>query len=456
MKNLNIYSLYLAIFTITFITACKKDWLDAKPNKALVVPATVSDYQTLLDNVIQMNSNAPGLGVVSDDNYRLTDATYLGLSQQERNAYTWGPTENFYGGDGNAEWYYAYSRILDDNVVLAGIRPLTIDPSSRAAFNNVKGSALFFRSLDFYNLAQEFCKPYLAATAGTDLGLPLRISPNVNLSVGRSSLQQTYDQIINDLLTAVPILPVNPLFPTRPSRPAAFGLLSRVYLAQENYGKALLYADSCLQLQNSLLDYNQLSKTATNPVARFNKEVIFHYTISGFLAFRTNRLILDAALYQSYNSNDLRRSIYFTTVSGNISYKGSYNGNLSFFGGLATDELYLNRAECYARAGYTNEAMNDLNTLLKTRWLTGTYIPLNAANADAALSLILAERRKELCFRGLRWTDLRRLNRDPRFQTTITRTVAGQTYTLPPNSPRYVLPLEEKEVLTAGLQQNPR
>jgi tetratricopeptide (TPR) repeat protein len=456
MKNVKISILYIAVFSIALFSACKKDWLDAKPSKALVVPTSISDYQTLLDNEIQMNSNAPGLGVVSDDNLRVTDATYLGLSQQERNAYTWGATENFYGSDGNGDWYYAYSRILDDNVVLDGIKTLTPDPSPQSAFNNVNGSALFYRSLDFYNLAQEFCKPYVNATAVTDLGLPLRLSSNVNLSVNRSSLQQTYDQIISDLLKALPMLPIAPSYPTRPSKPAAFGLLSRVYLAQENYSKALLYADSCLQLHNSLLDYNQLSKTATNPVTRFNKEVIFHYTLSGYLAFRTNRLIVDAALYQSYATNDLRKSIYFITISGNTSFKGSYNGNLSFFAGLATDEMYLNRAECSARAGNTTGAMNDLNRLLKSRWVTGTYSNMIAPNADAALSLILAERRKELCFRGLRWTDLRRLNRDTRFQTAITRAIAGQTYTLLPNSPRYVLPLEQMEIITGGLIQNPR
>ncbi|SDF45727.1 SusD family protein [Mucilaginibacter pineti] len=456
MKKLKIYVWYIILISMACFNSCKKDWLDAKPNKALVVPTSIADYQTLLDNVTQMNANAPGLGVVSDDNFRLTDATYLGISEQERNAYIWGPTENFYGSDGNGDWYYAYSRILDDNVVLDGIKSLTVNSGSQTAFNNVNGSALFYRSLDLYNLAQEFCKPYQNPSAGTDLGLPLRLYSNVNLSVKQSSVKQTYDQLIGDLLKAAPLLPVTPLYPTRPSKTAVYALLSRVYLAQENYTKALAYADSSLQLQNTLIDFNQLTKAASNPITRFNKEVIFHYTLSGYLAFRTNRLIVDNQLYQSFNSNDLRKSIYFTTVSGNISFKGSYNGNLSFFGGLATDEMYLNRAECYARTGNSLAAMNDLNALLKTRWQTGTYTNMTAANANAALSLILTERRKELCFRAIRWTDLRRLNHDSRFQVTISRTVNGQNYTLPVNSPRYVLPLDEKEIVTGGLIQNQR
>lgn len=91
--------------------------------------------------------------------------------------------------------------------------------------------------------------------------------------------------------------------------------------------------------------------------------------------------------------------------------------------------------------------MKDLNNLLQTRWKVGTYINLTAANADTALGLILNERRKELCFRGLRWTDLKRLNKDDRFKVTITRSLNGQTYTLLPNSLRYVLPIDDKEIL---------
>jgi hypothetical protein len=62
-----------------------------------------------------------------------------------------------------------------------------------------------------------------------------------------------------------------------------------------------------------------------------------------------------------------------------------------------------------------------------------------AANASDALVQIITERRKELVFRGCRWTDLRRLSGDSRFAYTLTRTLLGQTYTLPPGDPRYTL-----------------
>jgi hypothetical protein len=462
MKKMKLYGMLLLLSAIAICSACKKDWLDAKPSKALVVPATVADYQALLDNTkgsgAPMNIDLPSITMVCDGDYAITDAAYNSLGfPPEQGAYIWAATADFYGGQPLGEWINAYARILQNNVVLDGIALLKVDASTRSAYNNVKGSALFYRSLDFYDLSQEFCKVYDAGTAGADLGLPLRVSSNVNLTLSRASVAQTYDQINSDLLQAAQLLPPKPLFPTRPCKASAFGLLARFYLSQENYGKALLYADSCLQLQNDLLDYNQLSVASPFPLSYFNKEVIFHSQLSSYTSTYPSNLIVDPSLYQSYALNDLRRAIYFTTSSGVITNKTSYIGSaFQPFGGIATDEIYLTRAEGYARAGNTTAALGDLNTLLRARWKTGTFTDLTAADPGTALALILTERRKELCFRNLRWSDLRRLNKDPRFQVTLSRTVNGQTYSLAPNSPRYVLPLDPIETTTGGLQQNPR
>ena len=462
MKTIKQTGIGILLVGIILCTACKKDWLNAKPNKALVVPSTIADYQALLDDnrigQAPLNLNLPSLSMVGDGDYYITNAEYNSLGYPpEKGAYTWAATADFFNGQPLNEWKSAYARILEDNVVLDGIPALKVDASSQAAYNNVRGSALFFRSLDFFDLSQEYCKVYDASTANSDLGLPLRTSSNINLTVNRASIQQTYDQMINDLLLAAPLLPATPLYPTRPSRPAVFGLLTRAYLSQENYGKALQYADSCLQIQSSLMNFNQLSLTSSAPITYFNKEVIFHSILSSYVSATPAGLTVDSTLYHSYNPNDLRLSIYFTTQSGRVTNKTSYVGSAySLFGGIATDEMYLDRAECYARAGNTTAAMNDLNTLLQNRYKTGTYTPVTPANAASALALVIAERRKELCFRNLRWSDLRRLNKDSRFQVTLTRTVNGQIYTLAPNSSRYVLPLDPIETTTGGLQQNPR
>jgi hypothetical protein len=67
----------------------------------------------------------------------------------------------------------------------------------------------------------------------------------------------------------------------------------------------------------------------------------------------------------------------------------------------------------------------------------------------------LLERRRELLFRGLRFTDLLRLNKEG-YQIALLRNLNGQQYALPPNSPLYVLPIPPDEIALTGEEQNPR
>ncbi|HQT24902.1 RagB/SusD family nutrient uptake outer membrane protein, partial [Daejeonella sp.] len=123
---------------------------------------------------------------------------------------------------------------------------------------------------------------------------------------------------------------------------------------------------------------------------------------------------------------------------------------------FSSNELYLIQAECYARKGNTVDAMKSLNTLLVKRFKTGTFIPLTAGSAEAALGIVLKERRKELVYRGMRWQDLRRLNLEPQFATDLKRVINGQTHILPANDSRYVFPIPNYIIDATGIAQNPR
>ena len=168
---------------------------------------------------------------------------------------------------------------------------------------------------------------------------------------------------------------------------------------------------------------------------------------------------VDSNLYNSYAVNDLRQSAFYSLTSDSIPvFDGAYVGSTGyFFSGIGTDEMYLTRAEGYARQGNVALAMSDLNTLLQARWLTGFFTTLSASTADEALAIILNERNKELPFTELiRWIDLRRLNRDSRFAKTLFRNLNGQVYSLPPNDNRYVYPIPPDEIKLSGIEQNPR
>lgn len=448
-------------FTILLLTlslgwvSCKKDFLDIKPSKTLVVPQTLQDLQALLDNTTMMNFTMPYLGEASSDDYYLTYNTWNTLSAADnKNAYVW--VKDIYAASPTVlDWDNRYRQVFYANVVLEGLDKLSEAEKIKPDFAREKGSALFYRAFAFYQMAQLFCKPY-SATAETDLGIPLRLQSDINIKSTRATVEQTYQQILADLKSAVYLLPGTPSVKTRPSKPAAYALIAKTLLLMQNYAAAKNYADSCIAQPVKLIDYNSLNTSASYPFARFNDEVIFHCKMTTIVSFSSSRLIIDSTLYLSYSASDLRSKLFFKLTGVNETYKGSYDGSSAFFSGIATDEIYLLRAECSARTGNVAMAMTDLNTLLKNRYLQGSFASVSAPNTQQAIGLILKERRKELLFRGIRWQDLRRLNLDPNYAITLTRNLNGQFYSLPPNSLRYVLPIPDNVIQLSGIQQNER
>jgi hypothetical protein len=140
------------------------------------------------------------------------------------------------------------------------------------------------------------------------------------------------------------------------------------------------------------------------------------------------------------------------TVKG--SYDGVYGGAL--FMGIATDEIYLIRAECRARNQNKEGAMEDLNTLLSKRIKKNSFVNRNADDWQEALDLILTERRKELVFRGSRWTDIKRLNKESRYALTLKRLLNGNLYELEPGDQRFAYLIPTIVITRSGMAQNDR
>jgi hypothetical protein len=443
------------------VTGCHKDFLDKKPNTTLVVPTTLADFQSLLDNTTVIGMT-PVLGEMSADNFYLVYSFWQSLDVKEYNAYIW--ASDVYGGQGQVgDWDLPYQQVFYANVILEGLPNVKTDSTNTIQWNTIKGAALFTRAYAFYNLAQVFAKPYDGASAGSDPGIPLRLTADVNAASTRSTVQQTYAQILSDLWQAVGLLPSTIPFTNlnRPSRPAAQALLARLYLGMGNYDSAWVYANSCLQSYSALIDYNTLDTTLRVPVPRLNAETFYQSTIlNNSQALEGTfypQCLIDSGLYQSYAANDLRRNIFYRVTSFGPSLKGSYNGTNYLFSGLATDEMYLVRAECAARAGQTTAEINDLDTLLTHRYRKGPFVPFSVASAAEAQDTVLVERRKELAFRGLRWADLRRLNKDATRAITLTRNLNGTIYSLPPNSNFYILPIPPDVLaFNTGMINNPR
>ncbi|MGN6494219.1 MAG: RagB/SusD family nutrient uptake outer membrane protein [Agriterribacter sp.] len=457
MKRSNILFLLLLALSVSH---CKK-YLEAKPDKKLAIPSTVEDLQALLDNADKLNQMTPSADEASADDYYLNQSTYNALIVPSQQVYIWeNPPSLIFGDD---DWARIYNSVYTPNVCLDALPAVARTAENGVAWDNVKGSALFFRALGFFRAAVIFASAWDATTADTDDGIVLRLTSDFNEPSVRATLRQTYDQILSDLRTAAPLLPVTPRHVNRPSRTAAYGLLARVFLSMRAYDSCYKYASSCLELKDDLLDYrNPADVNIDNvfaPFTQFNKEVIFSSTLGTYTyeAVYPGYARVDSAFYDSYHVDDLRRYAYFTDLFGDgYSFQGTYDGTFSaLFLGLAVDEIYLMRAETHARAGRIGQAMADLNHLLLHRFREGSFTPLEAGTPAEALQLVLAERRKELLFRGLRWMDIKRLNREGA-GITLTRRINGQTYTLPPNDKRYALLIPEDIIRLTQIPQNPR
>lgn len=441
--------------------SCQKqqDWLDARVNINSVVPTRLTDYQAMLD-LDEMYQYQGSLSLLSNNQFYLSQTDYNAISSGVmRNALVW--AQQIFEGAFYSDWEAQYKMVSIANVCLEGLANIEVNSFNQASYHQVKGTAHFFRGFAYFNLLQLFAKTYDPATAATDLGLPLRLESDVNIRPARSSVKACYDQVLADLQQAVALLPTqSPIF-FRPTQAAAKAMLAKVYVLLEDWQRAAQFSQEVIQYHPTLLDFNGLNANANLPFPTFqNKhpEVFLYREMDGFSIYSSNGSIVDSVLYQSYANNDLRKTMFYRLFNGRPIFKGYYTGlNATPFGGLASNEMYLIRAESLARLGDFTQAMQVLNSLLIKRWRTGTFIPLSAIDATDALQKILMERRKELPFTGdIVWTDLRRLNRDPRFARTLRKVIGTQVYELAPNSPRYVLPIPDAEIKLTGIPQNPR
>ncbi|MDR2275358.1 MAG: RagB/SusD family nutrient uptake outer membrane protein [Sphingobacterium sp.] len=448
-------SYILLVIAICFFgVSCTKEFLDEKPKSSLMVPKTLADLRALMDDpYIFISSGSPSLAWVSSDDFVAPDNYVKTLSATEREAYLW---EKAMGGN-DLDWFYCYQQIFNANIVLDRLPEIE---AQNKEYVFLKGTALFWRSFAFYNLLENYAKPFNIATESADLGVPLRLTSDVNIRMGRGTVKEGFERIISDLKTAVELLPVNEKYNTRPTRNSATALLARIYLTMGDFRNAGIFADLSLKLNDRLLHYRELDANKARPfplgISGQNQEIIL-YTCMTKLGFIKSALVgVVPELYRQYQNGDLRKEMYFESKGKELYvFKGSYTGNNDYFGGLTTREQYLIRAECFAREGKIELAMNDLNKLLASRW-DNSFKPLTVTDKEDVLALILRERRKELVGQGLRFSDLRRLNQEQVTATTLRRKFDGKEYLLPPNDIRYVFLIPEQEIQLTGIEQNIR
>lgn len=454
MKILNVIG---CCFISIFCCSCYDDFLDIKSDKKLAVPATLNDFEALMDNVNVMNHNSVLiLGEIGSDDYLLQEQDWNRLTNPyQKNGYIW--AKNIYEGQQCIGWNNSYQKVLYTNIVLEGLDKIADDNKGNQQWQRIKGTALFWRSWQFYQLAQIFCDNYESKSAAQTAGVPLRLSSDISKVTSRTTVEETYRQILSDLKESLLLLPQESTFKTRPSKHAVYALLSRIYLQMGDYQMAKESADLCLGVEDELLDYNLFTGIDNFVFPLYtegNREQLIYEAMIRTQLF-VSFLKVNDSLLSSYHNDDLRKDIYFRSVNGYYQFKGTYNGFDAFNPFPALDEVYLIRAEANARLGNAVLAIDDLNYLLKNRFREGMYEEISGADSQGIISRIKLERRKSLIFRGVRWSDLRRFESIGESEGPLTRKLGKETYTLS-SKQYYTWPIPEDVVTLSNIYQNPR
>ncbi len=439
------------------LMGCSKAWLDEPSSKQLAIPTTIKDVRAMLDNLNIFNGlsipfTLHELAEISADNFAMNNNTLLYFDTYDpmiSRAYRF-EADIFAGLLNVRYWNISYQRIFTANVALETLDKLDqADPQT----TQLRGEALFHRANAYYWLSQLFIAPYDPSNAVAQLGLPLRLIADPNQLSVRSTVEEAYQTIIANLRESAESLSIDNEG-LRPIQSAAYALLSRVWLSMNVFDSAAHYANKCLQLTNGLLDYNTINPLPDFPIPKNNVEVLFSDIAYSSV---THPIFCEVSgdLYNAYEENDLRRNIFFKIKpDGKFSFNGGYDGSFALFSGVTINEIYLTKAECAARSGDEDIAREAINTLLVNRYVTGEFTPITATGQEL-LDIILTERRKELCFRGLRWTDIRRLNLLGAL-ISITHEANGEIYTLPANDRKFVMPIPDDVIRFTGMEQNPR
>lgn len=462
---MNIKHFYIAlVFLATGLASCSK-FTDVAP-KGKIVPKTVADYEAFMNDIILANAGYVQCEFMSDDMLRTDASVTSSLTSRSGKGYLWMP-ELFTQTEDDAEWNAPYNAVYYCNLVLQNIDAATNGADSTK--ERLKGEALVLRSYYFFHLANLYGKDYTAGNTDKNLAVPVITVPDLEAKTTRATVDVLYGKVIADLNTALamPSLPDVGRNYIHASKTAAMALLARVYFFMGDYEKAAQWADAALQKKNTLLDYNTFSfvnpakpySGVTNkPVPELNPEDLYPRTNSQsgiFVSF-----MISPDLLSVFDTKDLRYVYTFTnlTTTGTVSpnpYPNYLNASPNF--SIGVPEMMLIKAEYLARIGDADGAVAILNTLRKKRFKPADYADLTAKSGDDALMLVLAERRRELMYHGLRWFDLKRLNHDDRFKKVLQRTYNGQQYSLAPNSNGYVMQIAPKIIgINPAIIQNDR
>ncbi|SMC70689.1 RagB/SusD family nutrient uptake outer membrane protein [Pedobacter nyackensis] len=466
MKNITIILSALLLF---LLPSCKK-YLDIKP-KGILIPEFYDDYVKLLNHKTMMSADNPYVVYITDDMLLGDLSVPFGQFQQgsegQKNMYSFAHGSIFSAGTDDLLWQNAYKRIYTFNVVINNVLSCTDgNPKDKEA---LAAEAKVGRAFEYLLLVNTYAKDYDANSAANDLGVPLVLSEDINKDYKRNTVREVYDQIFKDLNEALPHLSATTPHRFKPSRQVGNAFMAKMYFYMKDYENARIYAEKALldnsQLTNMKLysinpaanGFGRIYDAATGksyPEAKDNVESIYARYGDNLISLSRN-VYASADLLATYNhdlppgATDQRRLLFFADntfkLNGQLNFPGKsmWVPYVMFNSGFNTSELFLIAAEGYARKGEAQKALALVDKLRYNRINGNKDLPL--VDAKMALKIVLEERRREFAFCGsMRLIDLKRLNREADWKKDIVHSAGSESWTLPANDLRYILPLPPK------------
>lgn len=417
-------------------------------------------------------------------------------------------SDNYYAGGDNPEifavdklqvtptnsrlfnnWTQLYSGILRANTVLDKV-PTIQDPNldDGGRREQILGEAHFLRALHYFNLVKMFGGVPLVLTTGAS-------SPN-EYQIPRATEVEVYQQIIADLEQALSSLPdkfsdESSVNKARATKGAVNALLAKVYAqkADRDYNKVLEHCDAVI---NSSADYSLLNNFADlfdgshynnaesilevqfvgGAEANFGPQMLLPPSLSGdtWRKFMTPSHDLVNAFDSESDVVRKNSSILFENVSWlDEFWDNKANSSIPFAfkwksasGWASTNRQYVLRladiillkAEALNELGRTAEARDVLNQIRQRAKISLS----TAMNQEALKTVILKERRLELCQEGQRWEDLKRIGAALEVMNRLNeidlRTNQPVDYNMTDN--KLLLPIPQQEInRNPQLAQNP-
>ena len=349
----------------------------------------------------------------------------------------------------NSFWEMSYKIIYGANVAISMADLKGDDPFT----NQLKGESYFLRAFATHNLVRFFAKPYSSANK-LQPGVIIRESKSDNMPKARATLEDTYNYIISSLKTAESIMSEempaernndNHKFATIYS---VWSMLSRIYLYKGELDSCIIYSDKLINSEMFQLEtpenfpgYFASAKTGSESIWLVPYNLIDDQ-LNGSVAsmiFNGNNCWAEEGATPSiledmgYGTNmvDIDQRWKYIITEAPIVKNGVNMFYISKFSGqdgsptlsspvmIRLAEIYLNRAEAYAKKANVAGAVADLNMLLENRLIIPEGESIDDYLYDEALitsgeivDVVLKERRIELAFEGHRIFDLLRNGKD--------------------------------------------